>query len=121
MNLETFSQLRFSYRRRSAGPAFLYFLPEFELILLPCARPAVINPVMDQNNGISDHPKEGLDIARGLRRFVAEQLAAGRPVVLDSVHEFLDDKFPNWPIEARRLIARSEFDRLKQAAVVPGE
>ena len=72
---------------------------------------------MNQND-ISDQ-KAALDIARVLRRFVAEQLATGRPVVSESeVHEFLDNRFPDWPIETRRLIVRSEFDRLARAAVI---
>jgi len=73
---------------------------------------------MNQNDSISD-PKEALDIARVLRRFVAEQLATGRPVVPESeADEFLDNKFPDWPIEARRLIVRTEIDRLERAAVI---
>jgi len=73
---------------------------------------------MNQNDSISD-PKEALDIARVLRRFVAEQLATGRPVVPESeADEFLDNKFPHWPIEARRLIVRTEIDRLERAAVI---
>ena len=72
---------------------------------------------MNQND-ISDQ-KAALDIARVLRRFVAEQLATGRAVVSESeVHEFLDNRFPDWPIETRRLIVRSEFDRLARAAVI---
>jgi hypothetical protein len=58
-------------------------------------------------------------MARVLRRFVAEQLATGRVVVPETeVHEFLDNKFPDCPIESRRLIVRSEFDRLERAAVI---
>jgi len=72
---------------------------------------------MNQND-ISDQ-REALDIARVLRRFVAEQLATGRPVVPKSeADDFLDKKFPHWSIEARRLIVRSEFDRLQRAGVI---
>jgi hypothetical protein len=73
---------------------------------------------MKQNDSISD-VKEAFDIAQVIRRFVAEQLATGRPVVPESeADEILDNKFPHWPIEARRLIVRSEFDRLERAAVI---
>ena len=72
---------------------------------------------MNQHD-ISD-PKETLDIARILRRFVAEQLATGRPAIPESdADEFLDKKFPYCPIEERRLIVRNEFDRLERAAVI---
>ena len=72
---------------------------------------------MNQNDSTDE--VRAFDIARVLRRFVAEQLATGRPVVSESeVHEFLDNKFPDWPIEVRRLIVRSEFDRLARAGVI---
>jgi hypothetical protein len=72
---------------------------------------------MNQNDSTDE--VRAFDIARVLRRFVAEQLATGRPVVSESeVHEFLDNKFPGWPIEVRRLIVRSELDRLARAAVI---
>ena len=72
---------------------------------------------MNQNNSTAE--LKAFDIARVLRRFVAEQLATGRAVVSESeVHEFLDNRFPDWPIETRRLIVRSEFDRLARAAVI---
>jgi hypothetical protein len=72
---------------------------------------------MNQND--SNAEEKAFDMARVLRRFVAEQLATGRPVVSESeVHEFLDNKFPDWPIEVRRLIVRSEFDRLARAGVI---
>jgi hypothetical protein len=72
---------------------------------------------MNQNDSTAE--ERAFDIARVLRRFVAEQLATGRPVVSESeVHEFLDNKFPDWPIEVRRLIVRSEFDRLARAGVI---
>jgi hypothetical protein len=72
---------------------------------------------MNQNDSTAE--EKAFDIARVLRRFVAEQLATGRPVVSESeVHEFLDNKFPDWPIEVRRLIVRSEFDRLARAGVI---
>jgi hypothetical protein len=72
---------------------------------------------MNQNDSTAE--LKDFDIARVLRRFVAEQLATGRPVVSESeVHEFLDNRFPDWPTEARRLIVRSEFDRLARAAVI---
>ena len=89
----------------------------FRLFLLPCERPAVINPAMNQND-IAEL-REAFDIARALRRFVAEQLATGRSLVLENeVHEFLDNKFPDCPIEARRLLVRSEFNRLERASVI---
>jgi hypothetical protein len=63
--------------------------------------------------------REAFDMARVLTRFVAEQLATGRPVVPESeVHEFLDNKFPDCPIEARRSLVRSEFGRLERASVI---
>jgi hypothetical protein len=72
---------------------------------------------MNQNDSTAE--EKAFDIARVLRRFVAEQLATGRPVVSESeVHEFLDNKFPDWPIEVRRLIVRSEFDWLARAGVI---
>ena len=74
---------------------------------------------MNQNDNSGE--LKAFDIAQVLRRFVAEQLATGRPVVSESeVHEFLDNKFPDWPIESRRLIVRNEFDRLARAAVIKG-
>ena len=73
---------------------------------------------MEQNDSIAEL-REAFDLVRALRRFVAEQLATGRPLVPESeVHEFLDNKFPDWPIEVRRLLVRSEFNRLERAAVI---
>jgi len=72
---------------------------------------------MNQNDSTVE--LKAFDIARVLRRFVAEQLATGRPVVSESeVHEFLDNRFPDCSIETRRLIVRSEFDQLARAAVI---
>jgi hypothetical protein len=72
---------------------------------------------MNQNDSTAE--EKAFDIARVLRRFVAEQLATGRSVVPKSeADEFLDNKFPHWPIEARRFIVRSEYDRLERAGVI---
>jgi hypothetical protein len=66
---------------------------------------------MKQNDSISE--------ASQVRRFVAEQLAAGRAIVCESeAQQFIDEQFPDLPIEARRLIVRNEFHRLERAAVI---
>ena len=77
---------------------------------------------MKQNDSIAEL-KEAF-IAQVLRRFVAEQLATrliatGRPIVPESeAHELLDEKYPDVSVDVRRLIVRSEFDRLERAAVI---